>query len=253
MKKNNSLIIKPYLNFLIIISILIVLFEFILPSNNYFPKPSVVIQSYPSLFNDYNLLINFSSTFGIVYLSLMIGIILSKVLSVLLLEKKCVNSLVKKRNKCFWFILLAPLLILPLIWFPDFYLFKMIYALLISTIAFTIKRIIEMEKIDKNYISSIRSLGLPINIIRNKIMTKLVEPAVIAYARDYQFILWLLVLIYEVLIQREGIGIMIKRIVEYRDLSGAIAILFILGFIIILTNIILSKLNEKLSYKNVYE
>lgn len=253
MRKKKYFLLRSYSLFLILLLLWIILFEFILPSNKVLPKPSIVLQSFSSLWIDYNLLLNISSTIGIIYLSLTVGIILSKYLAVLLMEKNSLIFLVKKKNRSFWVLLIIICLFLAPIWFADLYFSKIIFAFSVSLIAFTIKNVNEWMKVEVDFIDAMRSLGFSTHIIRSKILTKLSEPIVMAYGKDYQFQLWLLVIIYEILNEREGVGFMIKKIVEYHDLSGAFALLFIIAFTIIMVNKIISVLIKKLSYWNAYE
>lgn len=245
--------IKNYSLLIISLILWIILFEFIIPTNNFAPKPSVVLESFASLWNDYNILPNLFSTFGCIYLSLLIALISQNFLSNKVIDKKFSKYLIKERNKGSLIFLIFSFLILSAIWFSDFYFFKIIFASVISTFTLTIKNIRGMDRVNPNFIDSIKSIGFPNDVIQNKIISKLYRPSLLNYLKDYQFVLWTILIIYEILIGREGIGFMFNKIVEYRDLSAAIALLLILGFMILLINRIYSAIIKKFNYQNDHE
>jgi ABC-type nitrate/sulfonate/bicarbonate transport system permease component len=205
-----------------------------MPTNYFVPKPSVVLESFSSLWNDYNLLPNLFSTIGCIYLSLLIALIFSNFLSNKVIDKKFSKYLIKERIKGHFIFLMFSFLILSAIWFSDFYFFKIIFASAISTLAITIKNLRGMDKVNRHFIDSMKSLGFSKGVVQNKIISKLLRPTLLNYVKNYQFVLWMILIIYEILIGREGIGFMLKKIVEYKDLSAAIALLLILGFMLLL-------------------
>jgi len=100
---------------------------------------------------------------------------------------------------------------------------------------------------------SMKSLGFSKSVIQKKIIPKLLISSQINYLKYYQFVLWTILIIYEILIGREGIGFMINKIVAYRDLSAAIALLLILGFMILLLNRIYCAIINNFNYQNDHE
>ncbi|MBK6915572.1 MAG: ABC transporter permease subunit [Ignavibacteriales bacterium] len=253
MNRKKYFLIKNYSPLIISLILWIILFEFIIPTNYFVPKPSVVLESFASLWNDYNILPNLFSTFGCIYLSLLIALISQNFLSNKVVHKKFSKYLIKKRNKSRLFFLIFSFLILSAIWFSDFYFLKIIFASVISTFTLTIKNIRGMDRVHPNFIDSMKSLGFPNDVIQNKIISKLVRPSLLNYLKNYQFVLWTIITIYEVFIDREGIGFMLKKIVEYRDLSAAIALLAILGFILLLVNRIHIAITKNFNYENDHE
>lgn len=253
MNRKKYFLTKNYSIIIISLVLWIILFEFIIPTNYFVPKPSVVLESFSSLWNDYNLLLNLISTIGCIYLSILIAIIFSNFLSNKMIDKKMSKYLARERNKGHMIFLIFGFLILSTIWFSEFYLFKIIFASAISTSAFTIKNLRGMEKVDPNFIDSMRSFGFSKGVIQNKIISKLLRPKLLNYVKNYQFVLWMILIIYEILIGKEGIGVMLKKIVEYKDLSAAVALLLILGSIILLVDRIYSAMIKNFNYQNDYE
>ncbi len=66
----------------------IILFEFVLPSNNFIPKPSIVLDSFGALWKDYHLLRNFISSIASVYISIIAAYYLLRILNKYLLHEK---------------------------------------------------------------------------------------------------------------------------------------------------------------------
>lgn len=231
----------------------IFLFEFILPTNLFLPKPSVVLISFSSLWNEYNLLSNLISTFGCIYLSLLLALFFSKFLSNMILDKKFSNVLDNKRNKGYLIFLIFVFLILSTIWFSDFYFLKLIFASALSTAAFTIKSLKMMANVDKNFVDSMQSLGFTKHLIQYKIVPKLIRPSQLNFMGNFQYTLWLILIIYEILIGREGIGVMLKKIVEYKDLSAAVALLLILGLMMFVINRIYSVVVKNFNFQVDHE
>jgi len=253
MTRKKYFLIKNYTPPIFLVLLWIILSEFIIPTIYFLPKPSVVLESFSSLWNDYNLLFNFYSTLGCIYLSLFISIIFSLLLANTVMDKKLSKYLIKERNKGLLFFLISSSLILSTIWFPDYYFFKIIFAAGISTSALTIKNLRGINKVDSQFMDSMKSLGFSKSVIQKKIIPKLLISSQINYLKYYQFVLWTILIIYEILIGREGIGFMINKIVAYRDLSAAIALLLILGFMILLLNRIYCAIINNFNYQNDHE
>lgn len=253
MNTNSRLPLKNFSPFLIPLILWIVLFEFIIPTNSFLPKPSLVLLSFPSLWKDYNLPANFISTFGCIYLSLLLALFFSKYLSNMIIDKKFSNVLDNKRNKGYLIFLIFVFLILSTIWFSDFYFLKLIFASALSTAAFTIKSLKMMANVDKNFVDSMQSLGYTKHLIQYKIVPKLIRPSQLNFMDNFQYTLWLILIIYEILIGGEGIGIMFKKIVEYKDLSAAAAMLLILGFMMLAINKIYSYSVKNFNYQFNHE
>ncbi len=107
----------------------IIFFEFILPVNKILPKPSIVLESFPALWNYYNLPANYLATISSIYISLFLAYLLVKFLSPHLKEKD--NSITVFINSLEWFSQYLPGIIIGLLlifWFPNFRIYRICFC-----------------------------------------------------------------------------------------------------------------------------
>ncbi len=138
----------------------IMLFEFILPVNKFLPRPSVLIESFPSLINDYNFINSFISTFSIIYSTFLISYFIMKLFFPVLVKISIqFPKFVLIFNASKYFIPLFLILIFELwfgssVWGEIFFVIVIVNCLLKGEI-FQKSLIVKEE-----YILSAKSLGL---------------------------------------------------------------------------------------------
>jgi ABC-type nitrate/sulfonate/bicarbonate transport system permease component len=237
---------KIFYSFSSIFVIWIILFEFILPSNNIFPKPSIVLESFSDLFNSYNLLINYFTTLSVIYFSILFTYILvSLSKEILLKDNHPFNSFlfsVGKISVVFPSILCGFLLIY---WLPDYEISEFIFALLVSFFSFAIKIQIETSTIKNIYNDAAKGLGADEKTILKYVKWKSIQPNLIKHIIDSHIYIWTIILFFEFARNGLGLGKIFRQVLEYKDLSALFALFFITGLTIILGRLAINHLKTK--------
>ncbi|MDO8549017.1 MAG: hypothetical protein Q7S39_02550 [Ignavibacteria bacterium] len=224
----------------------ILLFEFVLPVNQVLPKPSIVIESFGSLWTDYDLLINFLSTISVIYISLTLAFFSVKILSPYLIEKNNFISLFI--NSLEWFSEFLPGIIIGLLlifWFPESEFVEFIFAFTTAFTSIMIKFQNESENVDKEYILSAQSLGLGENKLTKLIIWKNVQPELSEHIFNLHFYLWSMLIIFEFIKGGLGLGVIFRQALDYKDLSAIFSVFLITGLTVYLGTLVLKYIRNK--------
>lgn len=218
----------------------IVLFEFILPSNNFLPKPSIVLDSFGALWSDYHLLRNFISSVASIYISIIAAYYLLRILN-----KSLLNEKEGFRNFIFsieWFSKFVPGIVLGfflIYWFPHSEYIKYLFIFIVVFNTLFLKHNNLSSKIKREYIDSALSLGANNSIIANKVIWKSLQPDLMNHIYNSHLYFWAMLIIFEFANNGEGFGYIFRRGLEYKDLSALVAMLLITGLIIFLGSLII--------------
>ena len=244
MKKNA---VKNFHKFLFLYFILwILLFEFILPLNNILPKPSVVLLSFNDLLSDYKLLVNFLSTVCAIYFSLALAyLVVWLIRSYLIKSSHVVSDFVLSLH---WFGEFIPWIILGLFliyWFPSSEYVKYIFIFSISFFSIITHLRQELKTVKTEYFDSGISLGADEKIISKKIIWKEIQPKLFNHLKILNFQLWSLAIIFEYVSNQNGLGVIYRHALEYKDLSALFSNTLITGISVYLGSQLILYLKNK--------
>ena len=227
----------------------VILFEFILPSNNILPKPSIVIDSFGALWQDYHLLRNFISSAASIYISIIAAYYLLRVLNKFLLHEKT-----GIRNFIFsveWFSKYVPGIVLGFLlifWFPQSEYIKYLFIFIVVFNSLLVKHSGLCLNINQAYIDSALSLGADSTAISNKVIWKSVQPDLINHIFNSHLYFWAILIFFEYANYGYGFGSIFRRALEFKDLSALIASMIILGIIIFTGGTIIKLSKNKLFF-----
>lgn len=209
---------------LVFIFVYVILFEFILPMNRILPKPSLLIDSFGSLWKDYDLFYAFGLSTTILYSALLIGYLLIQLFSSFLIKMfyalpglSGIFRITKYFPAFFFAVLFA-------YWFPKSITAEFVFVFLAVVSTLKIELYLASQKVKEEYILSGLSLGLQPEQIYKKIVWKSVQPTLFKSLIGLHFYLWSLILIYEFLAQTEGLGTIYRWILYYRDFASIFAL-----------------------------
>ena len=227
----------------------IVLFEFILPVNNFLPKPSIVFQSFGALWEDYNLPFNFLDTIAAVYLSIIVAYLLVHFFShFFVASKSFLTDFVHSFN---WFSKFLPGILIGFLliyWFPDSFFIEFIFAFSTTLLSLIIFLQNEIEKLPDEYIDAGKSLGISEKRIRKEITWKSVQPAIFNHIYELHLYIWSLIIAFEFIKGNYGLGNIFRQALLYKDLSALFSTFIIVGVTIFLGKTVISYLNEKFAF-----
>lgn len=234
----------------LIITLWIILTEYIFPINNIFPSPTLVYLSFYDLILKYNFFINILSSLTAVYGSMIICFIILKIKFPFLLVDSKPLKIILQMPSLFKFIPGIVLAVLLIYWFDKLFVIKILYAIIItSTILFNKILLTDKSKYSP-YIDSVKSLGVSEFNINRKILWKFLEPDIINEYKNRNLYLWSSVIVFEFIDNYEGIGFILRRALAYNDLSMIISLSIITAFVIFLGDKLIYLLKNKFYFWN---
>ena len=223
----------------VLVFVYVILFEFILPYNKIFPKPSILWESFISLWDTYTLLSSLLLTLSVVYTSLLVGYIVIHLKSYFVIKMYSEYTgpiVVPDFLKFFTVIFFAVLFNL---WFPESSVAEFVFGII--TCALLIYSVFnkEFNRLKQEYIDSALSLGVSKNIVYRKVIYKAMQPGLVKSLISTHLKLWTVVIIYEFIGGYEGIGLIYRTTFEYNDLAAVAALGIFIAIIISLMNFLL--------------
>ncbi len=245
---NKDFIVSKFI--LTLVFVYIILFEFILPINKVLPKPSVLIDSFPTLIYEYHFVSKFLFTFAMVYLAILISFLLISLFSNILIKIIKNFPLASKIFVIGKFFIPLFLIFLFEQWFNSStygqYLFVFILVMGYLKISF----FNSYDLMKDEYIISARSLGLTESAISKKVIWKSIQPYLFRTVQENHIFIWSFVIIYEFICQTDGIGTALITAVKYNDFSIIILIIIFVILAFYLMELILNKVKQKFFFWN---
>ncbi len=227
----------------------IILFEFVLPVNKILPKPSVVIESIPDLFFDYEFTINLLSTLGVIYLSILAATTLIYFLRKWILTD---DSFISHILKSFvWISGTVPIIALGIFfiyWFPESEITEFIFAALVFFISMvsSVRKTARQSK--EEFITSISSFGINSDTIKKEVIWNSILPLVKDEMVRFHTFFWTIIISYEFIKGGYGLGSIYKNILTYSDLSALLGMTILIAIILFCFNFLIKYLVNKLIF-----
>ncbi len=238
---------KKFLAKLIIalLFVYICLFEFILEANRILPKPSLLAESFVSIWKDYDLLFALIITVSVIYLSMIAGYFVVFSLKNFLSRIYFSYPLMLSASKVFKYFPAFFYAVLFEYWFRGSYAAEFFFAFLAISSLYLSSFMGEMKEVRKDYLIFGKSLGLKDEEIFSKIVWNAIRPGILKSAKRFNFYLWVLVLLFEFIANVEGLGKVYHQMLTYRDLSGLISVALIMAVTLYATNKLIEFIIEK--------
>lgn len=229
----------------------ILLFELVLPVNNILPKPSIVFQSLLDLVKTYHLGWNYLSTVSAIYFPLISAYYLVQILFPLIVQKNIVSDIIISLE---WFSKYIPGIILAMIliyWFPQSEFTKFIFAFLISFTSFMFRAKYLAENLGSEYSLALQSFGIRTNSISRKVIWKAIQPNLLLHIIKQNIYLWASVILFEYVNLGYGIGTVLRKVLQFKDLSALIMIFIIIGISIFISTQLFKFIKNKFYFWKV--
>ena len=233
----------------IVLTILyIVLFEFTLVTQSLFPKPSLLFESFISLWSEYNLLNGFFETTAIIFPAILVAILVLEIgikmfLSVCLKYNGIKN--ISAPFKYFSFFFFALLINMA---FPESLLAEFIFAtiFILGKLFGILSKATDL--ITEEYIHTAKSLGLSKGEILTKVLWKNIKPNIYNNLSAIHTQTWVVVIIYEFIGMLNGVGSIYKIAFDYNDLSAIFALGIFIALVILVVNLLIKAVVSKLIF-----
>jgi ABC-type nitrate/sulfonate/bicarbonate transport system permease component len=224
---------------LLLVLLYIIIFEFTWVSQNYIPKPSLLLESFFSLWSAYKLNASLIETTSVIFPVLFFSVIIFEaiqpiVIKILFKYEGIFNIAAPFKYFSFFFAALIFNLV-----FPQSFWGKILFAFLF-TMLIQLKILFDNKvTIKDEYILAIKSLGVSENKIYSKVIWKTLQPHYYGKLHYVHLQLWIAVLIYEFISASIGVGAVYRTAFEFNDLSAVIALGIFISLIIWAVNSIL--------------
>ncbi|MBK8946397.1 MAG: ABC transporter permease subunit [Ignavibacteriae bacterium] len=249
MSKTNIYIPKNYyVTFAFLSSLFfvyIILFEFILPINSIFPRPSILIESIPSLYKEYYFIQNFLFTVTLIYSSFIASYFLIKLFFAIIFRiSNQFNKIYQILNSANYFLPIF-LIFLFNIWFDNSILGEILFLLFITMGMLKSQVILNSNKVNEEYILSAQSLGLDQKEIISKIIWKNFQPQLFNVFVRNHFLIWTYSLIYEFINKTNGLGKLFYLTLKYDDFVILILTIIVLVISFVFFNYLMKLIKDK--------
>jgi len=104
------------------------------------------------------------------------------------------------------------------------------------------------ENLGSEYSLALQSFGIKINSISRKVIWKALQPDLMAHIIRQNIYLWASVVIFEYVNLGYGIGTLLRKILQFRDLSALVMSFIIIGISIFITTQLLKLLKNKVYF-----
>ena len=240
-KKYNSVII-----YFALIMIYIVLGE-LTSLLNFLPKPSILFESFVSLWSDYNLFAELSISTAAVYLGLLFGIAILELLSKYLISLKNESG---KVFEYFAFLKYFPAFFFAILfsfWFPDSIIAEIIFstlAVLAILIPFAQKA---FSDANKSFIDSALSYKVSKSELTN-IIWKDSQPKIYEKLTRVHYYLWILIMIFEFIGAYNGVGSVYYKAHNFNDYTAFFSLAILIAILIWLGDSLIRLLKNKIIF-----
>ena len=243
LKSENQKIITSFV--FVLLSVYIILFEFILPTNKFLPKPTILFDSVQSLFQDYNFVSAFLFTFSAIYAVTIVSYFLLKIGgnigSKIILSFPGLNALFDIGK---YFIPIFLIFLFEL-WFGNSVIGEYLFILILLMSSLKAELFRSITSVNEEYILSAKSLGLNDNEVLSKVIWKSLQPKLFDVIQSNHIKIWSFVLIYEFISKTDGVGYIFYQVLRYNDLSVLIILFIFLIITFLVMEIVLSRIKQK--------
>lgn len=238
---------------IVVLAVYLILFEFLFPTNGILPSVTVILLSISELIKNYNFLSNLTSTFAAVYITILANYLIAKILFAIVggikSNKFPVGSeIIKPITSIFLYVPFILIVLLFLIWLPDFYLDKYLIAILIFLPRSLMELFERSNSIKTDYFYFYKSLGFSNIQVMNKIIFKLIEPEFFQSQLKNHSLIWSVVIVTEFIQRQEGIGGILFTVFKYQDISLLFTIALLISLVIFIFQKILNSLYNKVYF-----
>ena len=246
MNKNTSWKSKFYF-ILTLIFVYVLLFEFILPVNKILPRPSLLLDTFSSIWRDYNLLQSIGLTTSVVYVSIILAYPIIWMKSRFIIRASRELNISMETLRVFRFIPIFLIVVFLVSWFSNSVISEFVFALIVASFLLGTRLFTESKNVKSEYLLVGKNLGLSQNRIYSKIIWKAAEPEVLKSLVIIHFYLWGLVLIYEFIANIAGLGGVLSFALSYNDFASIFALTIIISILICIGNYIIEFIIDRLA------
>jgi len=231
-----------------LIIVYVALIEFSLPTLTYFPKLSIIFDSFISLFTDYGILFASTITVGIVSISIFLTVLLLNAFATFFIK---FNLRFQKLDFLFGVVNPVSIFILIIIISNVFDNSVLAQIILIFVITMGIGKKIfkdQLNELKSEYVDIGTNIGLTNSDINKNLIYKSIQPRLIKGIFSNINLIWLSTLLYGFIAHTNGIGEIFAKLIIYNDYSGLVSLSIYCGLLILVYNIFMKFIIDKIYF-----
>ena len=101
------------------------------------------------------------------------------------------------------------------------------------------------ENLGSEYSLALQSFGIKINSISRKVIWKAIQPDLMAHIIRQNIYLWASVILFEYINLGYGLGTLLRKILQFKDLSALVMIFLIIGVSIFISTQLFKLIKNK--------
>ena len=136
-------------------------------------------------------------------------------------------------------------------WFPESEYIEFVFAFAAAFTSIMIKFQNESLSVNQSYIDAAQSLGVNDNQLNRSVIWKDVQPRLMEHIFQIHYYVWSMLIAFEFIKDGNGLGIILRRALEFRDLSALFSVLFIMGLTIWVGTLILRYIRDKFFFWSI--
>lgn len=234
--------------FLTVVFVYILLFEFILPVNKILPKPSLLLESYSSLWFDYNLFEAFALTTSVIYLSILLGYLIISLFSGLLIRSFYDTPGIFNGLKIFRYFPAFFYAVVFAYWFEGSIIAEFVFIFIAVVFLLGLNIFDQLKNVKSEYVDAAKSLGISESKIHSEVIWKSIQPEIFDSLFRLHYYVWVLVLLFEFIGGSEGFGVIYRSLLTFQDLAALFALAILISLLIWLGKFLISFFQKKLIY-----
>lgn len=233
---------------LVLLFIYVILFEFILPLNKVLPKPSLLYESFISIWKDYSLFTAAAITTTAVYSALILAYIIIYLLAGMIIKFTIDYPDAVEKLKLFRYFPAFFFALLFSYWFQDSITAEFLFAFITSFALIMFRLVSEIKNHNSVYTDTAFNLGLTRESVYSKVVFKNIQPNHFNGLIRIHYYLWVIVMIYEFINTINGFGGVYRTALLYRDFAGLFSIAIVISILILIGSILINFIKEKLFF-----
>lgn len=238
-KKKNIFLI--YFSFLLLY---IILGE-LTPILNFLPKPQILLDSFFSLWTDYNLLAELGITTFTVYVGIFLGVLILEITSGVLVKFLSSN---KYSLELFKFLKYFPAFFFAILfsfWFPDSIIAQLVFVVLAFVSIMFVPIQNALKNVNESYVDSALSYKVSESKL-SKIIWKDSQPKIYSNLNRIHYYVWTLVMIFEYIGTFNGVGSVYYNAHNYNDYAAFFSLAVLIAFLIWIGDSLIILIKNKL-------
>ncbi|MCF8265468.1 MAG: hypothetical protein K9I99_13295 [Melioribacteraceae bacterium] len=229
-----------------VVFIYILLFEFILPDSEFFPRPTLILESLKALWSEYFLFTEFAYTSSALYIAFLIALVIMHfssgfIIKTMLKFKESVEALsvFGYFPSFFYAVLIA-------FWFELNWFIELAFLLIAFVTLFWKDLFNSLSTIKTEYNDAALSIKGDRDSDFYDVVYKSILPEFVKTLSKNHLYVWIVLLTFEFIHDVSGLGSLFNKILNFHDLGGVFGLTIVVSLLIFIGNMLIQFANKRM-------